>query len=105
MSDNFISIFEAMPPLNVLCECKFEHFPNTKARLIQDIKNNRIIWVTQLKNSSATGSVPPVVAWRIIGTREEADEWFQQLPNFKEKSAEENVPSPFGNICTPSETK
>jgi hypothetical protein len=87
MSD-FVPVYDALPPLNRLCECKFEHWKNTlHARFVHDTVTDKYWWIQQIKNSTFA-NVPPVVAWRLTDTHEASIQWFQQLPNFKFPSAE-----------------
>ena len=91
MKDDFISVYDAMPPLNVFCECKLKNRDCVRnARFIHDNITNKY-WFARVadKDDKFTGTkegtflhVSPVSSWRALESKEDGDEWLRQLSKY-----------------------
>ena len=78
MNDNFISIDDSLPRLNVLCDIKINNNSIKQARLISDSKTHTIFWVDNKYKFSAYAT-----HWRYNENAgdEETKEWFSKWAN------------------------
>ena len=81
MQENFISVHEAMPPLNRLCEVKTISGSVHKARFFYDKKNYTFSWLRQRESDGVFIKVLPVEIWRLIETVEEFEKWLNSSSN------------------------
>ena len=85
---NFISVYDSMPALNMLCDIKLKSGHVKKTRLVSESSQSPyLVWVGQenydKKEDGATGINPPnfISSWRYNedASVDEAKSWFKTI--------------------------
>ena len=77
MSDNFTSVYDAMPPLNRLCEITTAADKIFKARFVFDTKSQSARWWRTRESDGVNIIAPQALSWRVVETKEECEKWFK----------------------------
>ena len=81
MNNNFFSVYDVMPPLNVLCEIVTSTGDVFEARFIFDVRTLSARWWRKCETDGVSIKAAMVKSWRIIETKEECVEWLNSLSN------------------------
>ena len=87
MEKDFISIYDSMPALNMLCDIKLKTGSIKKTRLVsKGMQSPYLVWIGQEdydKKNGAVGVNPPnfISHWRYneSASKEEIEEWLKEL--------------------------